>query len=314
MGSDVDARRELQTRLERANARIQSLEVEVEAAPNVVRFRTTRHVQSLKELAADLDRRSLEIPPEHTDERLQFERDLGVLEHETAFAEAKLEAARAEERGDEHGEAHADVVAAAAQSSAIRDELGDPRTGHGSGRATEEGDDMATDIYTLIAATYAVEDDAIADYEDVRATYSDPDIRDMFDAAVLSRDNEGKVHIVKRAEEPTRHGAAAGLVGGLAVGALVALFPAIAIGPGLAIGGAGGTAIGATAGHVARGMTRGDLKDLGEHLDRSESGLVVITDPEREAAVEGAIKRAKDVVKKQVEFDAGGLRSDIESF
>jgi len=105
----------------------------------------------------------------------------------------------------------------------------------------------------------------------------------------------------------------AGLAGGLAAGALVALFPAIAIGPGLALGGATGTVIGATAAHVARGMSRRDLEELGELLGSRESGLVVIADPDMAARAEAAITRAKTVVTKQVEFDAFGLKTEIES-
>jgi uncharacterized membrane protein len=178
---------------------------------------------------------------------------------------------------------------------------------------------MATKTYTLIGATYALEEDAIEDYEAVRDTYAEPDVKDAdeafeaFDAAVVSKYADGSVHIVKSVEEPTRHGAAAGLAGGLAVGALVALFPAVALGPGLAVGGASGAAVGTTAGHVSRGMSRGDLKDLGERLDAGESGLVVVVDPGREARVEAAITRAKDIVKKPVEFDAGGLKTDLET-
>jgi uncharacterized membrane protein len=178
---------------------------------------------------------------------------------------------------------------------------------------------MATKTYTLIGATYALEEDAIADYEDVRKTYEEPSVKDAdegleaFDAAVVSKYADGSVHIVKSVEEPTRHGAVAGLVGGLAVGALVAVFPAVALGAGLAVGGASGAAIGATAGHVSRGMSRGDLKELGERLDTGSSGLVVVVEPGRERRVEAAITRAKDIVKKTVEFDEGGLKTDLES-
>jgi uncharacterized membrane protein len=100
---------------------------------------------------------------------------------------------------------------------------------------------------------------------------------------------------------------------GLAVGALVALFPAVAIGAGLAVGGAAGAAIGATAGHVAAGMSRSDLKDLGELLDAGTSGLVVVAATDMEAHVEGAIQRGKDIMKKQVQLDANGLKTDIDS-
>jgi len=172
---------------------------------------------------------------------------------------------------------------------------------------------MVMDTFTLIASQYALEEDALADYEAVRDVYMDLDIIDTYDAAVITRDADGKVRIVKNVEEPTRQGAAAGLAMGLAVGALVALFPAVAIGAGLAIGGASGAVLGATAGHVAAGMSRSDLKDIGELLDTGTSGLVVVAAADVEARVEAAIQRGKDIAKKQVQLDADGLKADIES-
>ena len=76
---------------------------------------------------------------------------------------------------------------------------------------------MAMDTFTLIASQYALEEDALADYEAVRDVYMDLDIIDTYDAAVITRGADGKVRIVKKVEEPTRQGAAAGLAMGLAV-------------------------------------------------------------------------------------------------
>ena len=172
---------------------------------------------------------------------------------------------------------------------------------------------MAMDTFTLIASQYALEEDALADYDAVREVYLDLDIIDTYDAAVITKDDDGKVRIVKKVEEPARHGAIGGLAVGLAVGALVALFPAVALGAGLAIGGASGAVLGATAGHVVAGMSRSDLKDLGELLDAGTSGLIVVAAADVEARVEAAIQRGKDIAKKQVQIDADGLKADIES-
>jgi uncharacterized membrane protein len=172
---------------------------------------------------------------------------------------------------------------------------------------------MALDTFTLIAVQYALEEDALADYEAVRSAYEDLGIIDTYDAAVVTKDPDGLVRIVTRVEEPTRQGAIAGLAVGLAVGALVALFPAVAIGAGLAVGGASGAAIGAAAGHVAGGMSRSDLKDLGELLDAGTSGLVVVAAADMEVRVEEALQRGKDIAKKQVQLDADGLKAQIDS-
>jgi len=171
---------------------------------------------------------------------------------------------------------------------------------------------MALDTYMLVASQYVDEKDALADYDAVKQLYRDLDVIDTYDAAVMTKDGSGKVRIVKRVEEPTRHGAAGGLAVGLAVGALVALFPAVAIGAGLAVGGAAGAAIGATAGHVARGMSRKDLMEVGELLDSGTSGLVVLAATDVADRVAAAIGRGKDVLEKQVQIDADGLKADID--
>ncbi|MCC5951977.1 MAG: DUF1269 domain-containing protein [Acidimicrobiia bacterium] len=171
---------------------------------------------------------------------------------------------------------------------------------------------MALDTFFLFAAQYDDESDAIADYDAVRALYLDLGIIDTYDAAVVSRHADGKVHIVKKVEEPTRHGAAGGLVAGVAVGALVALFPAVGIGAGLVLGGAAGATAGAVAGHVVAGMSRGDLKDLGELLDDGTSGLVVVAATDVEVRVDEALNRAKKKAKKQLDSDTKALKSVID--
>ena len=58
---------------------------------------------------------------------------------------------------------------------------------------------------------------------------------------------------------------------------VVALFPFAAIGGGLVVGTtAGGALLGAVAGHAAAGMSRHELKELGEQLDAGQAGLVVV--------------------------------------
>jgi uncharacterized membrane protein len=172
---------------------------------------------------------------------------------------------------------------------------------------------MGLDTFTLIAAQYGLEEDALADYEAVRDVYDDLDLIDTYDAAVITKDEKGKVHIVEKVEEPTRQGALGGLAVGLAIGALVAIFPAVALGAGLVVGGAAGAALGATAGHVVAGMSRSDLKDIGELLDSGTSGLVVVAAADVQDRVEAAIQRGKDIAKKQVQIDADGLKMDIDS-
>ena len=158
--------------------------------------------------------------------------------------------------------------------------------------------------YTVLANQYDVEADAVTDFTAVRKLYSDLKIVDTFDAAVISRTPDGKVKIVKRVEEPTRQGA----LRGLAVGAVIALFPGVGLGA-MALG----AATGALAGHVAGGMRRSDLKDLGELLDKGTSGLLVVTATDVEARVEAAIKLAKKRAKAELKADTKMLEKELEA-
>lgn len=171
---------------------------------------------------------------------------------------------------------------------------------------------MPFDTYLVVAATYAREDDALADYEAAKALYSELGLVDTYDAAVIAKSDEGKVKIVKKHEQPTRQGAWGGLGIGLVGGALVALFPAVAVGGALLWGAAGGAALGALAGHVVGGLSRSDLKELGELLDDGQSGLVLIAATDMQARVEAALTRAEKRLSKQLKADEKALHKEIE--
>jgi uncharacterized membrane protein len=172
---------------------------------------------------------------------------------------------------------------------------------------------MPFDTFVLIANTYDELDDALADYEAARHLYLEWGVADTYDAAVITRSDEGKVKIAKHHEEPAVQGGVAGLGVGLAVGALFALFPAIGIGAGLAVGGAGGAALGAFGGHVVAGLSRHDLKELGEHLDAGQSGLLIVAAEDVEARIDAALTRGARVVKKQLRADEKELEALVDA-
>jgi uncharacterized membrane protein len=80
----------------------------------------------------------------------------------------------------------------------------------------------------------------------------------------------------------------------------------------LATGG-GGAVLGAVAGHAAAGMSRSDLKDLGEELDKGQAGLVVVAIADMEAKVEAAMKRAQKIQAKQIKADQQAIESDAKA-
>ena len=173
---------------------------------------------------------------------------------------------------------------------------------------------MAIDTFFAYSGVYASVDDALADYDAVHALSSELGLIDAYDAAVVERKADGKVKIVKKHETPTRVGGVLGGGIGLATGLVVALFPAAAIGGGLLLAtGSGGAVLGAVAGHAAAGMSRSDLKELGEELDKGQAGLVVVAIADMEAKVEAAMKRAEKIQAKQIKADQQAIESDAKA-
>ena len=172
---------------------------------------------------------------------------------------------------------------------------------------------MAVDTFLVYVGVYSSRDNALDDYEAVHVLHTDLGLIDAYDAAVIERRDDGKVKILKKHETPTRVGGVLGGGVGLATGLVIALFPAAAIGSGLLLGTtAGGAILGSVAGHAAAGMSRKDLKELGEQLDAGQVGLVVVAVSDMESKVEDAIQRAKRVEAKQLEADHERLEADAK--
>jgi uncharacterized membrane protein len=170
---------------------------------------------------------------------------------------------------------------------------------------------MAIDTLIAYVGVYGSVADAEADYQLVKDLHTKAGLIDSYDAAVIERRDDGKTKIVKKHETPTRVGGVLGGGVGLATGLVVALFPFAAIGGGLLVGTtAGGAILGAVAGHAAAGMSRHDLKELGEHLDAGEAGLVVVAVSDMGAKVERAMKRAEKLEQKQIKADNEQIERD----
>ena len=159
---------------------------------------------------------------------------------------------------------------------------------------------MAVDTFLAYAGVYDDVADAEADYQLVKDLHTEAGLIDAYDAAVIERRSDGKTKIVKKHETPTRVGGVLGGGIGLATGLVVVLFPFAAVGGGLLAGtAAGGAILGAVAGHAAAGMSRHDLKELGEQLDAGQAGLVVVAVSDMGAKVEDAMQRAAKLERKR---------------
>jgi uncharacterized membrane protein len=173
---------------------------------------------------------------------------------------------------------------------------------------------MAVDTFMVYVGVYPSVAAAEADYDVVKDLHRKAGLIDAYDAAVLERRPGGKTRIVKKHETPTRVGGVLGGGLGLATGLVVALFPFAAIGGGLlAATTSGGAVLGALAGHAAAGMSRRDLKELGEHLDTGDAGLVVIAVSDMGAKVERAMERAAKVEARRLEADPAEIEQDAKT-
>jgi len=172
--------------------------------------------------------------------------------------------------------------------------------------------DSRYDTYVMFAGVYPTVDAAETDYQAVKALYYGTDLIDTFDAAVIGKKDNGKVKIYKKHEQPTRHGGWMGAGWGLATGLGLALFPAAAIGGGLLATTTGvGAGVGALSGHIAGGMSRGDLKDLGSALDEGEAALIVAAASNMSSRVAAALTNADEVLQKRAQIDAGALSAEL---
>jgi uncharacterized membrane protein len=171
---------------------------------------------------------------------------------------------------------------------------------------------MAVDTFMVFAGVYGNVDDAIADYEAIKDLHTEAGLIDAYDAAVIERKG-GKTKIVKKHETPTRAGGVLGGGVGLASGLVIALFPFAAIGGGLVAGmTAGGAVLGAVAGHAAAGMSRSDLKELGESLDSGQAGLVAVGISDMGAKIEAAMEHAEKVQEKELKADEAEIEKDAK--
>jgi uncharacterized membrane protein len=167
------------------------------------------------------------------------------------------------------------------------------------------------DTLLVMAASYNDLADAEADYEAIKALYYEVETSHDFDAAVVARDQDGKIQVVKKHEEPTRHGAAHGLGWGLAIGAACAIFPAVGLLGGLAVGGGAGAAIGAVTGHIKGGMDDEDLKALGDVLGQGQAGLIVVYATNMADQIAANVKAVNKQISKEIDANADELAKEL---
>jgi uncharacterized membrane protein len=155
----------------------------------------------------------------------------------------------------------------------------------------------------LYAATYDDIADAESDYEAVFDLHALGAIG-TFDSALIRKDEDGKVHVTKT-EKPTQHGAWTGA----GVGALVGIiFPPAILGTAIVGAGAGGLI-----GHLRGGISRNDLKELGDELGDATAAVIVIGESKLEEKLQEAMTHTDNVIAKEIDGDADELEREIDA-
>jgi len=166
-------------------------------------------------------------------------------------------------------------------------------------------------LLDVLVATYPSVDEAKADLEAVRELYDNLGTSYNFDAAVISKDKNGKAKIDKSYEAGTRHNSLKGLGFGLAAGLAAAIFPPVGIGAALAAGGVGGAAIGAIVGHVQTGIPRGDLKEIADLLEPAQAALIVVYEASLADQMAKNIKAVNHIVSPMLDLKADQIADEI---
>lgn len=158
------------------------------------------------------------------------------------------------------------------------------------------------DAVFVYIGTYPNEAAARADYDVVKDLHAAGAVG-TYDAAVVTKDDAGKVHVNKD-ETATRHGA----WGGAAVGALVGiLFPPAVIGSAVV-----GAAVGGVGGHLWRGMSRADVKEFGEIIDTGQAALVIVGASTLQQALDKADLKAEKQVAKELDVSTKDVDQAVQ--
>ena len=124
-----------------------------------------------------------------------------------------------------------------------------------------------------------------------------------YDAAVVTKDDRGRVHVNKD-ETAARRGA----WGGAAVGAVVGiLFP-----PSIIVGAAVGAAVGGVGGHLWKGMSRTDVKEFGDIIDEGQAALVIVGESTLKQAVDKAELKAEKHVAKELDVSSKDVDKAVQ--
>jgi len=82
--------------------------------------------------------------------------------------------------------------------------------------------------------------------------------------------------------------------------------------PSLLVGAAAGGLAGGLIGHFWKGMSRKDVKELGELLDEGEAALLIVGESALQSYVDKALTRARQRSTREVDMESKVLRQALD--
>lgn len=164
---------------------------------------------------------------------------------------------------------------------------------------------MTTHGLFLSAGIYDDLSDAEADAASIHDRHRQGDLG-TYDVALVRRTERGHVRVHQH-EVPSERGAWLGLVAGAVVGIV---FPATLVATVIWAG--AGAAFGGLVGHLASGIPRSDLYEIGAGLDAGEVALVLVTRDPLPVDVSSLLPRARERLERRLGVDPDELQRHVE--
>ena len=125
-----------------------------------------------------------------------------------------------------------------------------------------------------------------------------------YESALVEKTLDEKIKVINTDATERTWAAKVGAISGAAI---AVIFP-----PSLLVGALAGAGVGALAGNFRRGMKKGDVKALAEALEPGQAAVIVIAETTVEEGLEHLMKRAKKIMKEQVDIEAAELKKAID--
>jgi len=155
----------------------------------------------------------------------------------------------------------------------------------------------------VFAGSYDSLDDAKADFAALDTLHAEKWFG-KYQAAIFTKDDEGKVTVL----DTTSTTRTTGAKWGVAIGAVLGVvFP-----PSILLSAAAGAATGAVAGNLAKGWSHWDVKEIGEMAENGTSGVIVIAEATPDKGAEQLLKRAKKLAKRQIDIQAEEAKAALD--